>query len=202
MSDFRDDLRKLAKRGKKFDLITADPPWSYNDKANDGNRGASHKYKGGTLSMEELVDAGPLIQAVANKNCVLLMWGTWPLSTETKILMKAWGFKYRTCAFVWVKFKKVARSIFKGMGHYTRSNTEFVYLGVRKGGKSIPVIDKGVSQLLFSHLRENSRKPDEYFEAVDRLFGTKIKRLEIFGRNKRKHWTVLGDETGKFEAAS
>lgn len=201
MSDFRDDLRKLAKRGKKFDLITADPPWLYNDKANSGKRGAAHKYKGGSLTMEELVDAGDLVKAVTAENCVLLMWGTWPLSTETKVLMKSWGFKYRTCAFVWVKFNKKARSIFKGMGHYTKANTEFVYLGVKKGGKVIPVMDKGVSQLLFSHLRENSRKPDEYFEAVDRLFGTSIRRLEIFGRNKRKKWTVLGDEAEKFEAA-
>ena len=29
---------------KKYNIIYADPPWSYEDKANAGKRGAGHKY--------------------------------------------------------------------------------------------------------------------------------------------------------------
>ncbi|PLM60547.1 adenine methylase, partial [Klebsiella pneumoniae] len=30
---------------KKYTLIYADPPWTYRDKAKDGERGAGHKYQ-------------------------------------------------------------------------------------------------------------------------------------------------------------
>ena len=201
MGDIRDDLRELIKKKRKFHLVTADPPWNYKDKAKAGKRGAADQYKGGTMTIEDLMDMGELVDAVTHKDSVLLMWGTWPLSTECRVLMRAWGFKFKTCAFVWVKLCKKKRKLKIGMGHYSRSNTEYVLLGVKKGGKALPVLDKGIQQVIIDHVRENSRKPDEYFNRVDRMFGTKIKRLELFGREPRKRWTVLGDEVDKFKGA-
>lgn len=198
MTDIRVSLKRLAKRGAKFDLISADPPWNYRDKALSGNRGAAAKYKGGTMTIKDLMDMGPLIEAVSATDCVLLIWGTWPLEDDCRKLIDAWGFQKKSVAFVWVKLNKVADTLFVGMGNYTRSNTEYVLVGVRKRGKALPRMSKAVQQVIISHVRENSRKPDEYFDRVDALYGTGIKRLELFGRQKRKGWTVLGDEVDKF----
>ena len=192
-------LKSLARRKKTFDLISADPPWYYNDKANAGNRGAAHKYKGGSMKTEDICALGEYIAPLCKPNCTLLIWGTWPLENDCRRVIHYWGFKKKSCAFVWVKLNKKTRSLFYGMGGYTRSNTEYVLVATI--GKCLPRYDKGVQQVIVDHVREHSRKPDIYFDRVDDLYGTEIDRLELFGRGKRRGWIVLGDETDKFEAA-
>jgi N6-adenosine-specific RNA methylase IME4 len=40
---------------------------------------------------------------------------------------------------------------------------------------------------------EHSRKPDNVFEALERLFGP-VRRLELFARRSRPGWEVWGNE--------
>lgn len=50
--------------------------------------------------------------------------------------MEAWGFEYKTCAFVWIKKNRKSDTNFWGMGAYTRANAEICLLGVTPGFKA------------------------------------------------------------------
>ena len=186
-------LRALRQKNKKFDIVIADPPWEYTDKANAGQRGAEHKYP--VMKLHDIMELD--VERVCSPNCVLMLWGTWPLMSEARAVMRAWGFKFKTCAFVWVKLNKVADTHFIGGGHYTRSNSEYVILGVR--GNRLPRASKGVSQVITSHVREHSRKPEEFYAALRQLYDLKgLKVLELFGRSQRRGITVLGNDVQAF----
>ena len=109
---------------KKYQIIYADPPWKYNDKMEmkgvHGNiRGASSFYP--TMSIEQ-IKAIP-VSDISDDNCVLFLWVVFPLLQEGLDTIRAWGFKYKTCAFNWVKTTN-GGYIHLGMGHYTRGNAE------------------------------------------------------------------------------
>ncbi len=57
-----------------YEIILADPPWSYRDSANAGKRGAVHKYR--TLSPPEICAFDVL--GVAAPNCLLWPCGGCP----------------------------------------------------------------------------------------------------------------------------
>jgi N6-adenosine-specific RNA methylase IME4 len=98
----------------KYKIIYADPPWSYNDKASAGERGACYKYSVlGTKGICALPVAG-----LADDDCVLFMWATFPMLPDAFQVMKAWGFDYKTVAFVWNKTNKKADTDFFGMGYW------------------------------------------------------------------------------------
>jgi N6-adenosine-specific RNA methylase IME4 len=92
----------------KYQVIYADPPWHYDDKASSGKRGACYKYP--VLETED-VCALPVAD-LADDNCVLFMWATFPMLPDGLRVVKAWGFDYKTVAFVWIKSNKKTKSDF------------------------------------------------------------------------------------------
>ena len=84
---------------KKYQIIYADPPWSYRDKALAGDRGAGCKYD--VMSIEDIKKLP--VKELAEDDAVLFMWVTMPMLEEAFAVMRAWGFNYKTCAFTWVK---------------------------------------------------------------------------------------------------
>ncbi len=84
---------------KKYEIIYADPPWAYNDKLGGLPKYGAMTYN--TMTQDEL--AGLPIREITAKNCILFMWATMPKLQEALDTIKAWGFKYKTCAFCWVK---------------------------------------------------------------------------------------------------
>ena len=72
----------------KYQIIYADPPWSYKDKASAGKRGACYKYP---VLNTKGVSALP-IAGLADKDCALFMWATFPLLPDAFQVMEAWGF--------------------------------------------------------------------------------------------------------------
>lgn len=171
---------------KKYEIIYADPPWSYNDQANAGERGACHKYD--VMDMFALADLP--VWDIAAKNCLLAMWHVGPMPLEALYVMKAWGFTLKTMkGFTWHKTTKNGRDHF-GMGHLTRANTEDCLFAVR--GK--PVRASGsVRQIVHAQVREHSRKPDEIRNALVELLGD-IPRIELFARQKHEGWDHWGNE--------
>ena len=85
---------------KKYNIIYADPPWKYQDK---GCNGACEEYYH-TLNVEQIC-ALP-INKLAEKDCVLFMWATYPQMKEALKVIEAWGFNYKTIAFQWVKLNR------------------------------------------------------------------------------------------------
>lgn len=177
-------------KNELFNIIYADPPWTYNDKLSMGNRGVYYKYK--TLSIKE-IKALP-IQNITAENCILFLWGTWPLLQDCLETVKAWGFEYKTCGFVWVKVTKTKpKKIIRGMGRYTRGNSEFVMIG--RKGKMLERYDKSISQMIIEPRGEkNSEKPYSVVNKIDKLYGAQYRKIELFARRCHPGWAATGLE--------
>ena len=82
-----------------------------------------------TMSLED-IKALP-IGELAAKDCALFMWITFPCMQEAFQVLEAWGFEYKTTAFVWIKQNRVSDSLFWGMGYWTRANAELCILATK-----------------------------------------------------------------------
>ena len=173
---------------KKYQIIYADPPWSYKDTQKSGGTaffGASVRYE--TMNND---DIGNLpIEEITDKDCVLFMWATSPLLPEAVETMKKWGFKYKTVAFCWNKQTKNGKWV-KNMGRWTMGNIEICLLGVK--GKPKRVI-KNIRQLVIAERKKHSQKPSVVAERIVELMGD-LPRIELFAREKTEGWDVWGNE--------
>uniref|UniRef100_A0AAT9JAK0 ORF63 n=1 Tax=Nitrosopumilaceae spindle-shaped virus TaxID=3065433 RepID=A0AAT9JAK0_9VIRU len=175
---------------KKYKIIYADPPWSYESNPNH-KRGiwgiATDNYD--TMSMDELKQLP--VQDIADDDCILFMWATFPNLQQALDLIKAWGFEYKTVAFVWEKFDKTNNVLKKyGLGWYTRSNVEIVMIG-RKG--KFERKSAAVQQVVKSTIGEHSEKPNEVRNRILKLCGD-LPRIELFARTKVHGWDVWGND--------
>lgn len=171
----------------KYDVILADPPWTFSVwNAKKSDRHASHKYN---LMTTDDICAMPVADCAA-ENCALFMWATWPNILNAFRVITAWGFTYRTLGWEWVKAKESGFGFHFGMGYYTRSNPEPCLLAV-KGRMSVAVHD--VTALIYSPVREHSRKPDEQYTKIDKLYPN-TRRLELFARRQWPGWDVFGNQ--------
>lgn len=108
-----------------YSIIYADPPWQYQRSKVQG--AAENHYP--TMSIDELC-ALPVAE-IAAPDSALFMWATFPQLPEALRLIKAWGFNYKSVAFVWLKKNKKADSWFYGLGFWTRGNAEICLLATR-----------------------------------------------------------------------
>ena len=109
---------------------------------------------------------------------------------EALEVLTAWGFSYKTVAFVWVKQNRKNDDLFTGMGYWTRANAEICILATKGHPKRV---DAGVRQVILSHIEEHSKKPDEARERIVRLMGD-LPRVELFARQSPEGWDVWGNE--------
>ncbi|NJI82876.1 MT-A70 family methyltransferase [Shewanella sp. Iso12] len=198
-----------------YQIIYADPAWKFNDKNQNGNRGASCKYD--VMSLEQMKDL-PVADMAAD-DCTLFMWHVPAMPLEALELVKAWGFTLKTMkAFTWVKLNKrffnnlqrefrvnqidlqtmpeeqllqllmAATKI--GLGHWSRGNTEDCLIAVRGKPKRQ---GKGVRQLIIEPIREHSRKPDCTRDRIVELIGD-LPRVELFARQNHPGWHAWGNE--------
>jgi N6-adenosine-specific RNA methylase IME4 len=65
------------------------------------------------------------------------MWVTFPVLPYVFDVIKAWGFTYKSVAFVWVKRNPKSPGWFVGLGHWTRANAEICIMGVLKVDEKI-----------------------------------------------------------------
>lgn len=179
---------------ERYPVILVDPPWLYNISQGDHRWGAKgeHRIRHYDGMTQEQLRGLPIGECAAS-DAVLLMWATMPCLPDAVNLMGAWGFTYKTVAFVWVKLNKNGTP-YMGMGHYTRANAEVCLLGTRGKPKRVA---KNVSQILQTPRRQHSRKPDEQYERIMRLFDGPY--LEVFARQQWPGWDVWGNETSKFD---
>jgi N6-adenosine-specific RNA methylase IME4 len=144
------------------------------------------------------------ITELADDNCFLFLWCTWPKLKEGITAIEKWGFRYVTAAFVWVKTnKKATDTLFWGSGHYSRANTEVCLLGVKGKPK---VLYHGVHQVIpYEDLEEimpseiivpniqHSAKPSEARDRIIKLCGD-IPRIELFSRGPIPNWDSWGEQ--------
>lgn len=180
---------------KKFDIIYADPPWHYNGKMQFDKSSKSAEeidlsrkifissagFKYPTLKTKELMKIP--IQEIAKDDCLLFMWTTNPHLEQAISLGKAWGFKYRTVAFVWDKMNH-------NPGQYTLSNCELCLL-FKHGKIPKPRGARNIQQLVRIPRTKHSEKPIEIMQAIEKMFPQQ-ERIELFARRKAEHWFAWG----------
>lgn len=162
---------------KKYRVIYADPPWSYNDKQNIEMLGGAVKH----YTTMPLVDICALPVPTEN-NAVLFMWVTSPLLEDGFKVINAWGFKYKS-SFVW---DKVAHN----MGHYNSVRHEFLLIATK--GSCTPDVKRLFDSVVSIERTDHSRKPKEFRDMIDTLY-PHGNRLEMFAREAPKGWDVWGN---------
>ncbi len=140
------------------------------------------------MSIDELCSLP--IAELADKDCTLFLWATFPQLPEAFRLIKAWGFSYKTVAFVWLKKNKVADSWFYGLGFWTRGNAEICLLATKGNPKRQ---SNKVHQLVISPIEQHSKKPDIVRDKILQLMGD-LPRIELFARQTPAGWDVWGNE--------
>ena len=169
---------------KKYNIIYADPPWRYNCK---NLPGAAEKHYP-TMSTEDLCSLP--VEQLANHDCLLFLWTTFPMLQEALRLIPAWGFRYTTVAFVWLKQNRKSLSWFYGLGFWTRGNAEICLLAKRGKPKRY---SNSIHQFIISPVEEHSKKPDITRDKIVSLAGD-LPRIELFARQKSPGWDVWGNE--------
>ena len=125
------------------------------------------------------------INSIAADDCILFMWTTGPQMANSIELGTAWGFEYKTVAFVWDK-------MVHNPGRYTLSQTEFV-LAFKKGKFPQPRGARNIRQMVTVRRGEHSVKPIEIIDGITKMFPTQ-KKIELFARNNYIGWDNWGLE--------
>lgn len=173
----------------KYNIIYSDPPWAYRDKRDKHPRlcgGASAHYP--TMSIQDIKNL-PIAQLAAN-DCILFLWATFPNLQEALDVIKAWGFKYKTLGWSWIKTNKKSGTPFFGIGFYTKSNCEICLIATKGKPK---IIDNSISSVLIAPREEHSKKPDIVRDKIVQLCGD-LPRVELFARQVTPGWDVFGNQ--------
>ena len=172
----------------KYGLIMADPPWSFQTYSAKGQaKGPDAHYACRDAGWIKSLPVGHL----AARDCVLWLWATNPMLPDAIATLEAWGFTFKTAGH-WVKRTRHGKHAF-GTGYILRSAGEPFLIGTL----GAPRTARNVRGVIDAPVREHSRKPQEAFDAAERLFPN-VHRLELFGREERPGWDVMGDQVGVF----
>lgn len=182
---------------EKYQVIYADPPWDYGGKMQydktvikDENVGFEKKiflssatFKYPTVKLKQLKELD--VKSIAADDCILFMWTTGPQLANSIELGEAWGFEYKTVAFVWDK-------MIHNPGRYTLSQTEFV-LAFKRGKFPTPRGARNVRQMVAVKRGKHSEKPVEVIDGITKMFPEQ-KKIELFARNNYIGWDNWGLE--------
>lgn len=179
----------------KYQIIYADPPWDYGGKMQfdksakkSDNIGwqrniflSAANFKYPTVKTTDLKKIP--ITRICDEDCLLFMWVTNPHLAQGIDLAQAWGFEYKTVAFIWDK-------MIHNPGQYTMSNCELC-LVFKKGRIPKPRGARNIQQLVRVPRSAHSVKPDIVRDNIFKMFPTQ-KKIELFARQKVKGWDSWG----------
>lgn len=182
--------------GRKYEIIYIDFPWPYTDFGT-----AKLPYK---LMPWEQIARFPWHYFMADR-CVVFWWTTGPLIFEQMMCLGAWKQRHaplRTLGipYKWIKTTKEGKPIGaagpraalqKQLGEDVHAFTN-----VRRG-RPFPLLTESQVQWVFApkpKAGDHSRKPAEVADRIVKLLGDRP-RVEIFGREHRPGWDVIGDES-------
>lgn len=174
-----------------FDLIMADPPWSY-EMYSDAGYEKSPDAHYDTMPLDQIM-AMP-VEVLAARDCLLWLWAVGPMLPQALAVLDAWGFSYCTSGH-WVKQTKNGKQTF-GTGYVLRNAGEPFLIAKRRSPKTT----KSTRNTIFGLARDHSRKPEECYVAAEKLMPD-AKRLDLFSRQERAGWSNWGRERTKFGAA-
>jgi len=182
-------------KNKKYQIILADPPWSYYNDSNakpdcttvKGMRRPPYS----VMSSKEIIDLP--IRDILAKNCILFIWTTDYHLNKCLEVIKSWGFEYKTIGFTWLKKNKQGKPVCF-MGAYTmKSGIELCLLATKGKDAHKLVKNHKVRAFIESQRKKHSEKPNEVRKRIVELVGN-VPRIELFARQKTEGWDVWGNE--------
>ncbi len=182
-----------------FNVVLADPPWEYSNKASVGAARAEYP----TMSLARLRSLP--VSSVAAVDSVLFLWTTGPMLIVAGALVKAWGFEYKNVFVAWEKLTKKGKKVY-GPGNHSRGGAEYLFVATRgrysysrlrgsEGDRSIDAVWRGHCGAP-PGTKSHSRKPDEQYEWIQRYLKDDMKdvpKLELFARRRREGWSSWGE---------
>mgnify|MGYP000314936607 CR=1 FL=1 len=210
---------------KPFKVVYADPPWPFETwSAKGGARSPEAHYA--TMTIQELLAMGGLVERLAAENCVLFLWGVnWSfeeVDIETPhgkfpgilvpgvrvpsafVVMKAWGFDTVTKGFCWVKRHAegggiVAEAEILNAGGHPIGQGKWTRGNPEDCWLGVRGKPKCLSHKVNQLLVADRHRHSAKPPAIHGLIGELVRGpyLELFGRRERKGWTVWGDEIAK-----
>jgi DNA polymerase len=189
---------------RHFRIGLVDPPWNVHAWSPRGeSKSPSRHYPCQDLDTLKALPVGELMAP----DSALFCWVVQPMLPGAIEVLAAWGFEFRTVAFVWIKMpaswseQQLPLRIRPrmGLGYHTRSGCEQCWLAIR--GRGYERQSKDIDQVVYAPVREHSRKPEVVAESIERLVGD-VPRIELFAREQRAGWSAWGNEVGKFTPSS
>lgn len=182
---------------ERYDIIYADPPWDYGGKMqydkssikseNEGFKKnifiSSATFKYPTLKLKELMKLD--VNSITADDSLLFMWTTGPQFANSIKLGTAWGFEYKTVAFVWDK-------MMHNPGRYTLSQTEFCIV-FKKGRIPQPRGARNIRQMVAVPRGKHSEKPEIVIDGITKMFPSQ-RKIELFARKNYIGWDNWGLE--------
>ena len=177
---------------KKYNIIYADPAWTFNSKelqTYNGKRFTSIEKHYITQS-KKWIEKLP-VSNIAKDDCALFMWVTDAHLKDGISTIESWGFKYITVAFVWEKKTKNNKTV-ANLGAWTMKNYELCLLGT-KGTMLKHKKTNNIYQKVEAERTKHSKKPEEVRKRIELLFGD-LHRIELFARQRVDGWDAWGNE--------
>jgi len=174
------DLRVFPLRvfNGSVSVVMADPPWDIH-----------MELPYGTLTDDEVRN---LKIGDIHEDGVIFLWVTGRAMELARDCFRIWGYR-RIEEIIWVKTNQLQRIIRTGRtGHWINHSKEHCLVGIKGNPKLNRNLDCDV---IVSEVRETSRKPDEIYNLIERMFPNSQK-LELFGRphNVHENWITCGNQ--------
>ena len=200
---------KVLKKGmmrKKYNVIYADPPWTYeNEKTGGGKAKSAAKNKYQLMTNADI--AAMPINLITERDCICFMWVTVPLLPEGLATLNAWGFKYKTM-LTWRKVMSM------GMGYWFRGQCEHLIVGTKGNVKAFrqqvanyyqSEYELTDEQCIQGKAGAHSQKPGYFRDLISaavKVSFLKPKKLELFARSRAglfpdieyEGWDVYGNQ--------
>lgn len=181
----RPELRKKAiadlSKGDKAAVVLCDPPWRYEFSLTT-TRNIENQYP--TMTLDEICALGEQLNERCFPDALLFLWVPSPKVPQGIVVLKAWGFEYKTCA-IWDKGTI-------GMGYYFRQQHELLFVAAR-GKPLVPPESDRPSSVLKYKRGKHSEKPEAVYVLLETWY-PEVNKLEMFQRQPRKGWMGWGDQ--------
>jgi site-specific DNA-methyltransferase (adenine-specific) len=182
----------VIEKEKKYQIIYADPAWHFGSKQLQKYSGKRFSkldkfYENSSSEVFERLN----VKEITDSDCALFMWTTDAHIPNALKLGEAWGFNYKTVAFIWRKLTNKGNQI-STLGAWTMKNCELC-LFFTKGRMLKYKKSNNIRQLIGAERTYHSKKPDIFAKEIESLFGD-LPRLEMFARDKKEGWDVWGNE--------
>jgi len=177
---------------KKYNIIYADPAWWFSHGGVYQDNGRPYRKTSDQYPLMKTEEICKIpVKEISADTCVLFLWTTDGHLPEALQVMDAWGFKYSTIGFYWVKKTNRWNTCYN-VGCWTMKSVEMCLMGI-KGNPLKFKKKRNVKQLVEAVRKRHSEKPAEVRNRIVDLFGD-LPRIELFARDEADGWDSWGNE--------